>query len=59
MKKGDTIMYYIKLKDEQYYSEDYYPRPSKYNVTLFDTIEDTYEFILANLLPEDCEVHQL
>lgn len=56
-------MFYIKFKTDPstptFYSEDYYPRLSKYNVTLFDTVEDAYEFIVQNLLPEDCEVHQI
>lgn len=36
-------MFFIKFDDDTYFSEDYYPKKSYYNVTLFESIPDAQE----------------
>ena len=51
-------MFYIILNKQYFYSEDYHPRKSLYNVTLFDTLIDAQQLILQEKL-EDAEIFTL
>ena len=51
-------MFYIILDKQYFYSEDYHPRKSLYNVTLFDTLEDASLLIVQEKL-EDAEIFTL